>query len=193
MEENIQAEFLLKSISRGMVSATAEYVVPFWAVPFMTVFANNLFNVAKTRKVVYDLEREIRRAIKANDVSTVVYERNFSGGCNTGSQGSNEIDGLLLHLAVPRMLKLVWKFNANDISRTLAEACTRVLNDSAGDRDLRKKRAIALNILGREFYAAITTRQNIYGRNRGMFPNPDQIQAIVKMALMEAVVNENIG
>lgn len=191
MVDNIQAEFLLKSIANGIVSVTAEYTIPRWAIPFMSVFTNDLFNIAKNMKVVHDLEREIRKAVEAMDVSTNFHETNFSAGCNPPTQESSDVDGLLLHLAVPRMLQLVWKFNAHDITHTLREACKRVLDDSAGDQVLRMTRAKALNVLGREFYAAIRIRQDVYGKKSGMFPNQDEIQETVKMALMESIVSES--
>lgn len=200
MEENLQAEFLLKAISSGILSATAEYTMPTWAKPMMVGFSNSLFDMAKDIKVVYDLEKAIKKAVKATDTSSQDdAPKNFSqfhGDCNSGSQGNNneDIDGLLLQLAVPQMLKLVWNFNANDISRTLREACKRVIDDSAGDNNLRTKRAKALNILGREFYSAIGTRKEMYGdggRGQGVFPSVEEIQEHVKTALLEAVVSDN--
>lgn len=193
MQENFQAEFLLKAISSGIISATAEYTMPSWTKPMMAGFSSDLFDMAKNIKVVFDLEKAIKKAVKETDVSMNLTSRKSPDACNSGSQGNSDIDGLLLHLAVPRMLKLVWNFNANDISRTLREACKRVIDDSAANHDLRMKRAKALNVLGREFYAAIRTRHDIYGKDegKGAFPNEETIQENVKMALMEAVVSGN--
>jgi hypothetical protein len=193
MEETLQAEFLLKAISSGIISATADYTMPSWAKSMMAGVSNTLFDAARNIKVVYDLEKAIRKAVKKADDSTNVTATSSSESDDDCNSGNSDIDGLLLHLAVPKTLKLVWNFNANDISRTLREACTRVIDDSAGDNYLRVKRAKALNILGHEFYAAIRSRQDLYGKGegRGAFPNEEEIQENVKMALMEAIVSES--
>lgn len=193
MQGNVPAELLLKAISSGIVAATAEYTVPSWAKPLMAVFSHSLFDRAKNVKVVYDLEKAIKKAVRETDISTTVHDNGSTGGCNSSSQGTGDIDGLLLQLANSRMLELVWKFNANDITRTLREACKRVVDDSASDHELRIKRARALNILGREFYAAIKTRQSVHGKATGTFPRREEIQEHVKQALLEAVVSESFS
>ena len=190
IEGDLPAEILLRSMSSGIVSVTAEYNVPSWAKPLMAVFFNSLFDIAKNIKVVYDLEKAIKKAVRETDISTTVHGNASSNGCNSGNHGTSDIDGLLLQLANPKMLRLVWRFNANDITRTLREACKRVLDDSAGDRDLKTKRAKALDILGREFYAAIKIRDEMTGKPTRTFPNREEIQERVKQALMEAVVSE---
>ena len=54
---------------------------------------------------------------------------------------------------LPAFLELAWAINVRDISRTLKHVCFKLLHDAGVDRDIRIKRARALQLLGREFYA----------------------------------------
>mmetsp|Transcript_34487 Transcript_34487/g.53935 ORF Transcript_34487/g.53935 Transcript_34487/m.53935 type:complete len:726 (+) Transcript_34487:97-2274(+) len=54
---------------------------------------------------------------------------------------------------LPAILELAWAINVRDITRTLKSVCHRLFHDSGVDRETRWRRAEAIRILGREFYA----------------------------------------
>ena len=185
MEESVQAEYLLKSISSGMLGAVSDTT---WTKSF-AVFSNP-FDMAKNFKIVYDLEKEIKTAISCADINMQPENAESPEDCN--SSGNEDIDGLLMYLAVPKLLKLLWKFNVNDITITVREACKRVIDDSASDNELRMNRVKALTILGREFETAIRTREEIYRDDKWVFPDSDTIQKSVRKALIKSVVSESL-
>jgi hypothetical protein len=57
--------------------------------------------------------------------------------------------------SLPAILELAWAVNVQDITRTLEEVCNKLFHDSAEllPLETRIKRAEAIHILGREFYA----------------------------------------
>jgi curved DNA-binding protein CbpA len=54
---------------------------------------------------------------------------------------------------LPAILELAWAINVKDITKTLKEVCLKLFNDSSVDRDVRLRRAEAVRLLGREFFA----------------------------------------
>jgi curved DNA-binding protein CbpA len=52
---------------------------------------------------------------------------------------------------LPEMLELAWSFNMMDISSTLNGVCRRLFADAGADALTRKKRAEAIQMLGKEF------------------------------------------
>ena len=54
---------------------------------------------------------------------------------------------------LPTILELAWAINVRDITKTLKEVCHKLFNDASVDIDTRLRRAEAVKILGREFYA----------------------------------------
>lgn len=109
-------------------------------------------------------------------------------GCDQQHRDA-DMDSLLHKLSNPKILRLVWKFNTNDIARTLQEASRRVIDDSADDSELRLKRAQALNMLGQEFHAAVGKRQKTRDKIEDQYPDVDTILENVKNALLESVIN----
>ena len=82
------------------------------------------------------------------------------------------MDGLLQQLSNPRLLKLAWKFNVQDIAQTLRTATQRVLDDAGGNAVLRERRAQALNLLGHAFYKGSCVRgAHQQPRNQNTAPN----------------------
>jgi curved DNA-binding protein CbpA len=70
--------------------------------------------------------------------------------------------------SLPAILELAWAINVQDITRTLEEVCVKLFHDAAELLPLEKrvKRAEAIQILGREFFAvgkiaAATSDKNI--------------------------------
>ena len=57
--------------------------------------------------------------------------------------------------SLPAILELAWAVNVQDITRTLEEVCSKLFHDAAEllPLETRIKRAEAIHILGREFYA----------------------------------------
>jgi hypothetical protein len=54
---------------------------------------------------------------------------------------------------LPAILELVWAINVRDITKTLKHVCRKLFQDAGVTEDIRWKRAEAIRILGREFYA----------------------------------------
>lgn len=54
---------------------------------------------------------------------------------------------------LPAILELAWAINVRDITRTLKQVCHKLFYDASVERDVRWRRAEAVRILGREFYA----------------------------------------
>ncbi len=54
---------------------------------------------------------------------------------------------------LPAILELAWAINVKDITKTLKEVCQKLFHDSSVDRDVRLRRAEAVRLLGREFFA----------------------------------------
>lgn len=54
---------------------------------------------------------------------------------------------------LPTILELAWAINVRDITKTLKEICHKLFNDASVEIDIRIKRAEAVKLLGREFYA----------------------------------------
>lgn len=54
---------------------------------------------------------------------------------------------------LPAILELAWAINVRDITRTLKEVCFKLFRDSSVEPEVRLKRAMAIQIMGREFYS----------------------------------------
>ena len=54
---------------------------------------------------------------------------------------------------LPAILELAWAINVRDITRTLKEVCFKLFHDSDVEPEVRQKRAMAIQIIGREFYS----------------------------------------
>ncbi len=54
---------------------------------------------------------------------------------------------------LPSILELAWAINVRDITKTLEDVCNKLFTDSSVDADTRIKRAEAIKIIGREFFA----------------------------------------
>lgn len=84
---------------------------------------------------------------------------------------------------LPAILELAWAFNVRDITRTLKKVCHKLFHDASVDREIRWKRAEAVRIFGREFYAigkASETTKNL-NSNRG---DKDEIKLRAEIAAM---------
>mmetsp|Transcript_18865 Transcript_18865/g.46745 ORF Transcript_18865/g.46745 Transcript_18865/m.46745 type:complete len:669 (+) Transcript_18865:294-2300(+) len=76
---------------------------------------------------------------------------------------------------LPAILELAWAINVRDITRTLKEVCFKLFHDSSVEPDVRQKRAIAIQIMGREFLSI----GNISESTKGM-TSPEQEEGISK-------------
>lgn len=54
---------------------------------------------------------------------------------------------------LPTILELAWAINVRDITRTLKQVCFKLFNDASVPREVRVRRAEAVQIMGREFFA----------------------------------------
>ena len=54
---------------------------------------------------------------------------------------------------LPAILELAWAINVRDITKTLKQVCLKLFTDASVDKETRIRRAEAVRIMGREFYA----------------------------------------
>jgi hypothetical protein len=192
MEGKLNSELLLKAISSCLVSATIKYTMPSWTKPLLG-WVHGAFDATENAHVGHDLEKVIRQAVQemADSQDRREHSSGYQAECEHG-KGDSDVDALLQKLSVPKTLRLVWKFNANDIRRTVREASRRVLDDCGNDHDQRLVRVNALNILGREFHAAVEVRRRAHSSSEDAYPDVKTIEEKVKMALIKSVINEGL-
>jgi hypothetical protein len=175
-----EAEFLLKAISSGLVSATHAYVkFPTWARSLLNWAYGSFDKSSYDLRAMLSLEREVRKAI-----IEVTPDESHDNQCNK-EKSTADIDTLLKRISVPKILKLVWNFNVNDIANTVKEATKRVLDDCGENHVLRMEKAKALNILGRELYHAID-----YVRNDDQEIDEQKLKEDVEAALLDSITND---
>ena len=97
--------------------------------------------------------------------------------------------------SLPAILNFTWAINKKDIQQTLREACPKVFMDSTIDeasqglsvKDMRMRRAQAMELLGREFYTVGKRSEQLAiqsGKFDGGHFNPEDIKARVAVATM---------
>jgi hypothetical protein len=185
-----QAGVLFKAISSGLDAATYQFLLPSWMKQGLNwasgaFDSSDFFDATQNLHVMVALERELRKAIEA-------VENELSGSNSTDDvdecnerKTTADVDSLLKKLSVPRMVRLVCKFNENDIARTLREATSRVLDDCGEDYALRLKKAMALNILGWEFHSVVAFDTVPFGKL-----DTETINVDVQAALMESITRD---
>jgi hypothetical protein len=84
---------------------------------------------------------------------------------------------------LPALLELAWAFNVRDISRTLKKVCQKLFYDASVEREVRWKRAEAVQIFGREFYAIGKASETTKNLNQNP-ENKDEIKFRAEIAAM---------
>mmetsp|Transcript_54159 Transcript_54159/g.60556 ORF Transcript_54159/g.60556 Transcript_54159/m.60556 type:complete len:767 (+) Transcript_54159:105-2405(+) len=84
---------------------------------------------------------------------------------------------------LPTILELAWAINVRDITKTLKEVCHKLFYDASVDLDTRIRRAEAVKLLGREFYAI----GNISETMRDVTKNGDNTEEIKLRAEIAAM------
>mmetsp|Transcript_93026 Transcript_93026/g.268701 ORF Transcript_93026/g.268701 Transcript_93026/m.268701 type:complete len:661 (+) Transcript_93026:105-2087(+) len=111
-------------------------------------------------------------------------QKSENGGTNAESPEVNAKETMeKLEDTLPAILELAWAFNVRDINRTLRKVCHKLFYDASVDREVRWKRAEAVRILGREFFAigkASETTKNL-SSNPG---DKDEIKLRAEIAAM---------
>jgi len=82
--------------------------------------------------------------------------------------------------SLPAILELAWAINVRDIASTLKQVCKKLFQDAAVPMEVRKKRAEAIRILGREFHLVGT----ISGGSMAKHMDTEDIKARVSVAAM---------
>ncbi len=107
-----------------------------------------------------------------------------------GATGASPLDGAQaketmkkLEDTLPTILELAWAINVRDISKTLKDVCHKLFTDSSVDMDLRIKRAEAIKIIGREFYAMGNASGNIKNETESK-DNTEEIKLRAEIAAM---------
>merc|ERR1712137_1306510 len=72
---------------------------------------------------------------------------------------------------LPAILELAWAINVRDVTRTLKQVCFKLFNDAGVDKEVRIKRAEALRILGREFFAIGKASEALSGQSKSKDDN----------------------
>lgn len=188
MNGNEAAGYLLNAIASGLVSATYSYSnVPTWARSmynwaFDAFDTSSIFDTTQNLHTMASLEKEVKKAIMEVDIDEV--KGQAAEECGKKKNGA-DLDALLKKLSVPKLLKLLWRFNVYDVTRTVKEAAKRVLDDCGENYTLRLEKATALNILGREFHDAVA-----FLSNDGKEFDVQEIESDVKAALLESITSD---
>jgi curved DNA-binding protein CbpA len=85
--------------------------------------------------------------------------------------------------SLPAILELAWAINVRDISRTLKHVCKKLFVDAGVPMEIRVKRAEAVKILGREFYAIGRASSGTKVKNI----DPQDIRARAEVAAMKTM------
>jgi curved DNA-binding protein CbpA len=114
-----------------------------------------------TNGCYYFARKKLRRLVYG--ASSAFKAISFFRSAYVAFRGQTEIDGATtdttpekyaqeqVEKMLPEMLELAWSFNTMDISSTLNAVCRRLFADAGADSLTRKKRAEAIQILGKEF------------------------------------------
>eukprot|EP00980_Cylindrotheca_fusiformis_P028897 scaffold22671_cov164-Cylindrotheca_fusiformis.AAC.6 len=189
---SVQARFLFKAISSGLIAATYQCLLPPWMKKAFywasgAFDTSEMFDTTQSLRVMVSLQRELRKALV--QVELELADRNSTGDvddCNE-KKSAADVDSLLKRLSVPKMVKLVWRFNMNDIARTVREASRRVLDDCGDSYTLRLKKARAMNILGKEFHTAVAEESGFVKLDA------EVINGEVQAALLESIVRGDVA
>jgi len=84
---------------------------------------------------------------------------------------------------LPTILELAWAINVKDITNTLKDVCHKLFSDASVDMNTRIKRAEAMRIIGREFYAIGNACGNIKDATEGK-DNTEEIKLRAEIAAM---------
>jgi hypothetical protein len=183
-----EGKLLLKAIGSGLIAETRQYLKPLWNL--ILGGASQAVDNTRSTHASEALGNAIRRVIMKTPVEDTVTQkpRSDSSECNEDRSGP-EVDALILKLSVPRILRLVRKFNGQDISTTLREASRRVLDDCADDTEARMLKARALHMLGREFRSAANYHSGPAKNTK--YPDAQTILDNVNAALLESIVKDD--
>jgi len=92
-----------------------------------------------------------------------------------------------IEASLPAFLELAWAINTRDISRTLKHTCLKLFSDADVSQEVRFKRAEAVKILGREFFAigkAASVSKEKVGGNKNVLYDAAEIKARAEVAAM---------
>ena len=93
-----------------------------------------------------------------------------------------------LEASLPAILNLAWAVNVNDISKTLKKVCKKLFVDASVSVEDRTKRAMAVHILGKEFY----TVGRKMGGHKPENIDAENIKARAEIAVMTTMAKVSI-
>ena len=109
-------------------------------------------------KEVESVQKQLKSAKEKSQSSTGTTPPGEENILN--SEQTKETMEKLQH-TLPVFLELAWAINTRDISKTLQQVCFKLFHDSSVTSEERVKRAQAIRILGREFYAIGKATQDL--------------------------------
>ena len=186
---------LLKAIGSGLIAETRQYLEPSWKKHLTGVWASHAVDTTRSAHASKALRTAVQQVILDTKIEDTFTHQSHSDSskCNEDRSGPEVlVDALILKLSIPRILRLVWKFNGQDISTTLREASKRVLDDCAGDTEARMLKVRALHMLGREFRSA-SNHHIAKGKTAKDqdYPDAQTILDNVKAALLDSIVKDD--
>jgi hypothetical protein len=189
-----EGEMLLKAIGSGLIAETRQYLEPLWKKHLTGGWASHAVDTTRSAHASKALRIAVRRVIMDTQIEDTVTHQSHSDSseCNEDRSGPEVlVDALILKLSVPSILRLVWKFNGQDISTTLREASRRVLDDCADDTEARMLKVRALHMLGREFRSAANHHSGPAKTVNDLdYPDAQTILDKVNAALLESIVKD---
>lgn len=154
--------------------------------------ATNLSNNVKVFNAGFSAVRAGTQAMKEVEKAQKEMEevaRNASDGPSVAPMDSASAKETMAKLedTLPAILELAWAFNVRDINRTLKKVCHKLFHDSSVDIEVRWKRAEAVRILGREFFAIgkaseTTKHMNASGEDKDEIKLRAEIAAMTTLA-----------
>jgi hypothetical protein len=202
LRDNFRTESLLKGIASGLIAESIEYLVaPMFRPMFGSYF--EIKSLTHNLRVDRDLERAVRKAMMKysrqtstanthDEVDDEDEKTNTRDDCGGMDDDGKDLDALLQAMSAPRMWNVLLDFNVNDVARTVREASRRVLYDCGPEKQLRLKKATALNALGRAFHEAFQRQVKKSVVHDKVEMTAESIHEKVKAALLESVVRDSV-
>jgi curved DNA-binding protein CbpA len=141
-------EFLV-SIGSTLAWEAGQYVS--FSLPILGWTAGSYYFTRKQTRRLYYGASMVFKAVSFVRSAYVAFQKGLDEDAPTPNMTPEQFAQEQVEEMLPEMLELAWSFNKMDISSTLNGVCRRLFADAGADSLTRKKRAEAIQILGKEF------------------------------------------
>jgi curved DNA-binding protein CbpA len=179
---------VMNLIGEGLISETEHHLESPWKRIFLSRAMEGI-DMTKRFHAANSLDRVVRKIMMTLSGAKAPDADSDESECKA-KRREFDVDEVIHKLCEPDVFDLIWKFNDQDILTTVQGAARRVLDDSGGDQELMLLRARALNILGREFRAAVNSLKPTEKKQRYQYPDAIFMSQRAKAAMMDSVVRK---